>query len=271
MHAEVGDMSVAKRTYRKKELAEIKLLTPEEIEKRRIPVVEKGMPTHASEGLWQCNYCENKFHSEVRFMKHFCEPKRRANTLSSPQGQAAFAFYRDWMKARKFGQPSAAAFLDSKYYRAFVNFAKHIADANISRPDKYLELMVEIDMMPSMWCSSAAYTIYTAWFDSQHDPIEQVSESIGYLLTICEAENVQLPNIFQHLGVQRILSYVRQRRLSPWFLFCSAAFGKILKQLDSAHIKAFDTVVNSSYWGEKFKKEQATLEQIKIIVKEMGL
>ena len=84
-------------------------------------------------------------------------------------------------------------------------------------------------------------------------------------------EGAELEKVFEHLGVQRILSLIRQRRLSPWFLFCSSAFGKVLKQLDKEHLKSFDAVVNSSYWGNTFQKHKGTVEQIKMIVKELGL
>jgi hypothetical protein len=246
------------------------LLNKEQIAARRVPL-EDAQIEQAKHGNWACNYCNQRFQGETRFMKHHCEPKRRAETLVSPLGQGAYAFYRDWMKMRKFGQPGAPAFLESKFYRSFINFTQLVIDANISRPDKYMELMVEGEIQPALWCSSGAYNLYTAWFDSLHDPLEQVSESINHLIDICEKEDVKLENIFEHLGVQRILSLIRQRRLSPWFLFCSASFGKVLKTLDRAHLKSFDAVVNSNYWGGKFQTERAAVEQIKMIVKEIGL
>ena len=252
------------------EPTELKLLNTEEIASRRIPM-EEAVITASKKGHWLCAHCNKRFTNETLYMRHSCEPKRRAEELMSPLGQSAFALYRDWMRMRKFSQPSSAAFLESKFYRAFINFAKLIVDANISRPDKYLELMTEGEVQPALWCSPGAYTLYTQWFDSLHDPLEQVQDSINHLLDICEKEEVPLEKIFEHLGVQRILSLIRQRRLSPWFLFCSASFGKVLKQLDKEHLKSFDAVVNSSYWGGKFSKERAMVEQIKAIVKELGL
>lgn len=249
---------------------ELKLLSKEQIEARRIPL-EDAIIQSSRQGNWHCNYCNQRFQSETRFMKHHCEPKRRAEMLMSPIGQAAYGFYRDWMKMRKFGQPGAAAFLESKFYRAFIKFAQFVQDANISRPDKYIELMVEGEIQPALWCSPGAYNLYTAWYDSLHDPLEQVQESINYLIDICEREGVVLEKVFEHLGVQRVLSLIRQRRLSPWFLFCSSAFGKVLKQLDKQHLKSFDAVINSSYWGNTFQKHKSTVEQIKMIVKELGL
>lgn len=254
----------------KDDSVELKLLNPEQIAARRISIDDAQVQV-SRQGNWQCNYCNQRFVSETRFLHHHCEPKRRAEMIKSPQGQAAFAFYRDWMKMRKFGQPGPAAFLESKFYRAFVNFAKLVQDANISRPDKYIEIMVDGEIQPALWCSSAAYNLYTAWYDSLHDPLDQVQESINHLIDICEREEIKLDQVFEQLGVQRILSLIRQRRLSPWFLFCSASFGRVLKQLDKQHLKSFDAVVNSSYWGGKFQKEKEVVQQIKMIVKEIGL
>ncbi len=172
---------------------------------------------------------------------------------------------------RKFGQPSAEAFMQSRFYQAFVNFANLVVDANISRPDKFIEIMVDGEVQPPLWCSPEAYNLYTAWYDSLHTPLEQVEESIAYLIDLAEKENVNLQDIFEHLGVQRILSYVRQRRLSPWFLFCSNKFSATIKSLDPSHLKAFDMVINANYWGQKFQTSKAIISQIKEITKELSL
>lgn len=253
-------------------LSELTFLNEAEIAARRIPLEEAVISSHTKKGAaWLCHHCDRRFTNETLYMRHSCEPKRRHEELQSPLGQSAFSLYRDWMRLKKYSQPSLAAFLESKFYRSFINFAQLLVDANISRPDKYMELMVDGDIQPALWCSGPAYNLYTAWYDGLHDPLEQVYDSISHLMDLAEREEVEFVKIFDHLGVQRILSLIRQRRLSPWFLFCSTEFGKVLKQLDKTHLKSFDAVVNSAYWGGKFSKERATVEQIKTIVKEIGL
>lgn len=204
-------------------------------------------------------------------MNHHCEPRRRAQEIASPLGQAAYGYYRDWMKLKKFSQPGAAAFMESKYYRSFINFSQLVIDANISKPNRYVELMVAGDILPILWCRDSAYAIYLDWSDKLSDPLEQVQDSINYLMDICDAENVALPEIFDHLGGQRVLSLIRQRRLTPWLLFCSGRFGALLKSLDQAQLVAFNGVVNSVYWAGRFQKERSTVESIKMIVKELNL
>ena len=204
-------------------------------------------------------------------MKHQCKEKRRAELMKQPLGQSAYSFYCTWMKMRKYSQQTTAAFMESRFYQAFVKFAEMVVDANISRPDKFIEIMVDGEVQPPLWCSPEAYNLYTAWYDSLHDPLSQVEESIAYLIDVADKDGVLLENIFDHLGAQRILSFVRQRRLSPWFLFCSSKFSKAIKQMDPAHLKAFDMVINSNYWGKKFQESKATIAQIKEITKELNL
>ena len=205
-------------------------------------------------------------------MKHACEPRRRAGELASPLGQAAFGYYREWMRLKKFSQPGSNAFVESKYYRAFINFARLVIDANVPKPDRYIALMVEADILPILWCRDQAYALYLGWLDKLSDPLELVKESVSYLMDIADSENVKLYTVFSHLGPQRVLSLIRQRRLTPWLLFCSQAFDKqVLKKLDSSQLIAFNAVVNSGYWGNRFDTEKTTLEQVKMIVRGIGL
>jgi len=261
---------VRKSKWTRDDSKEPKLLNAEEIAARRIPLEDSEVKV-ASHSKWHCTFCNKRFVGESNYMKHFCEPKRRLEQLKSPLGQAALGYYRDWMKLKKFSQPSANAFLESKFYRQFINFAQLVMDANISRPDRYMELMVEAEIAPSLWLHASCYALYLEWTDKLTDPLDQVQESINYLLDLCEKESVQLSSIFEHLGPQRVLSLVRQRRLTPWLLFCSPTFGKLLKTLDPAQLKVFDNVVSSSYWGNRFQTERATIENIKTIVKEVHL
>lgn len=222
-------------------------------------------------GDFKCNYCSKKFVSETIFMRHFCEARRRAEALVNPIGQAAFIFYNDWMKVRKFGAQSAAAFMASKFYKAFINFAELVKKANIPNPTQYIKVMVENDMPPNMWCRDTSYALYLNWIDKASDPILQVAQSIEYLISVCEDEQVRLENIFQHLGTQRILQLIRQRRLSPWFLFASERFTSMLRALTPDERAVFSGVINAAVWSDKFQNEPHKVREINKIVKGMNL
>lgn len=246
------------------------LLNKEQIAARRIPL-DESMLTVSRRKNWFCDYCNRHFSGEMTFMKHYCEPKRRAQELASPLGQAAYSYYREWMRLKKYSQPSSSAFVESKFYRAFINFAEMVIKANIPSPDKYIQLMVEGDIMPVLWCRDSAYAIYIEWVDRKSNPIDQVQQTVNYLFDLAEKDGVKIQDIFDHLGIQEIISLVRQRKLTPWFLFCSAKFGAVLKKMDKSQLAAFNAVINSAFWAEKFQKNKSVIDDIKMIASEVGL
>jgi hypothetical protein len=246
------------------------LLNEAEIAARRIPL-EDSIVRPGKAKNWYCNHCSQYFSGEMTFMRHHCEPRRRAQELSSPLGQAAYGYYREWMKLKRFSQPSSAAFMESKYYRSFINFAQLVIDANISNPEKYMQLMVQGEILPVLWSRDSAYGLYLEWVDKLADPLDQVSESINYLFDVAEKEGVEVKDVFDHLGSSRIIPLIRSRRLTPWLLFCSQRFGKLLKTLSSEELKVFNTVVNSSFWAAKFQSNPTVIENVKIIAAEVGL
>lgn len=249
---------------------DIKMLNAEQIAARRIPLEDAELNLSKSKN-WHCHYCNHRFRNEMTFMKHHCEPKRRAQELMSPLGQAAYSYYREWMRLKRYSQPSSVAFMESRYYRAFINFAQLVVDANIANPNKFISLMVEADVLPVLWCRDQCYAVYLDWVDKLSDPLEQVQESISYLLDICERENVSLDKIAEHLGGQRIISLIRQRRLTPWLVFTAETFRTVIRSLDKSQLAAFNVVVNSAFWGERFQSEKAIMNNIKEIVKELEL
>ena len=250
--------------------AEINLLNSEEIAARRIPVEETEI-TAGKRGNWLCHYCSRRYTNETTFMKHFCEPRRRAQELMSPIGQAAYSFYCTWMKLKRYSQPSSAAFLESKYYRQFLKFAQLVADAQISKPERYIELMVSAEIMPPLWCRDACYAVYIDWMDKLEKPMDQVASGVSFLLDVCEKENVTMDTVFKHLGAQRLISLVRQRKLSPWLIFCCQSFSVFVRDIDKHQLSALNLIVNASYWAERFGQEKETIAQIKEFVKEVGL
>ncbi len=251
-------------------MTELKLLNLEQIAARRVPLEEANVKASRSSN-WVCHYCSKKFSSEVVFLKHACEAKRRALEMKSPLGQAAYSYFKLWFKLRRFGEQSISAFTESRFYRTFINFAQMVIDANISKPEKYVELMVEENIQPPLWCKDAAYAIYLDWYDRTYDPLQQVSDSIDYLITLTEKEKVPLESIFEHLGSQKVLALMRQRRLSPWFLYKSSKFIALLRKLDKQELNAFGLVANISLWAERFKKNKKLTDEIVEIVKGVGL
>jgi len=140
------------------------MLNQAAIENRRVSLEESQVKQYKP-GVWQCHYCVRRFTSETVFTRHMCEQKRRAHEIASPTGQAAWGLFNKWMKQRKFKEQSAAAFVDSRYYRAFLKFANFVVATGISKPQRFIQIMAEANITPDLWCRDACYKMYLDWID----------------------------------------------------------------------------------------------------------
>lgn len=246
------------------------LLDADAIAGRRVSLEDAHIRLQST-GNYICHFCNKRFKGETMFMKHHCDQKRKQQELHSPVGQAALSFYLAWMRLRGFRTQSSSAFLESKFYRSFIKFAHMVQDANIGEPERYIQLMVESTIQPALWCSPNAYKLYTAWFDNQQDPMDQVLSSISKLMDIAEKEGVDCREVLQHIGSQRVLELINQRRLSPWFLFHSDSFKRLLNSLSKEEQRVFHRALNAPLWVDRLKENEAKREEIKPVIRDLGL
>ena len=247
------------------------LINPEAIADRRISIEDANVSMSQRQGHWLCHYCSTRFVNELVFERHVCKEKTRARELASPSGQAAYQFYLTWMKIRKFKSQSIDAFAGSRYYKQFIKFAQMVASAGISKPEKYIELMIEGGITPDLWTREQCYTMYLDYMDTRDKPIDQVVSSIQCLMDIADAEEIEYSKIVAHLGPQRVLSLITQRRISPWFLFHSASAQDLIRSLNDEEKKAYDKIIKFAAWAERLQQNAGIREEIKQIVRECGL
>lgn len=247
------------------------MLDLEAIADRRVSLEDANIIQTQKQGHWLCHYCAKRFTNEMVFERHACKEKARAQELASPSGQAAYQFYLTWMRVRKFKSQSIDAFAASRYYKQFIKFAKMVASAGISKPERYIELMVDGGITPDLWTREQCYTMYLDYMDTREKPIDQVVGSIQCLMDLADAEGIAYANIVNHLGPQKLLNLISQRKVSPWFLFHSVSAQELIRSLTAEEKKAYDKIIKFAAWAERLQQHASIREEIKTIVKEVGM
>jgi len=247
------------------------MLNLDAIADRRISVEDANITQTQKVGHWLCHYCTKRFANEMVFERHNCKEKTRAKELASPMGQAAYQHYLTWMRVRKFKTQTVEAFANSRYYKQFLKFAQMVASAGISKPDRYIELMVEGGITPDLWTREQCYTMYLDYMDTREKPIDQVVGSIQVLMYLADKESIPYLKIISHLGPQRMLSLITQRKISPWFLFHSNSAQDLMRSLNDEEKKAYDKIIKFAAWAERLQQHAGIREEMKLIVRECGL
>lgn len=179
---------------------------------------------------WNCEFCSHDFASERTFMKHRCRERERIDELRGPIGQAAYAYYSDWMKLNRRSVPPMETFASSILYNAFIKFASHVKRVNMPNPDGFVKAMVENgNVQPVLWCRDNVYAMYLQGYDKVVSPTQQFLNSVDVVMEYAKEYDCEPKAVFEQVGIAKILDLVQKRKLSPWFLVSSGAFRSYMK------------------------------------------
>lgn len=221
---------------------------------------------------FKCRFCGKQFVREHNYLAHKCKEMKRDEELRTPQGQTALNYYQLWMRTMKRNPPSASAFLTSRYYRTFMNFVEFSRNVDLPKPEKFIWLMVQKDLPPTIWTTDDAYTTYLEFLDRKTSPMDQASMSIETLISVADRKEIPICDVFGVLTAQDIIHMLRTRRLSPWLLLFSKKFKHLFANETNIDQRLIiENLVRPEYWGDKMEEHADTVKTIKMLVAEMGI
>lgn len=182
-------------------------------------------------GKWECHHCKHTFVSEKVFMNHRCREQKRNEELKSIVGQAAYAYYSEWMRQKKRSVPPIETFAESMFYTTFIKFAEHAIKTNIPNVPQFIKIMVEHnDVSPSLWCRDSVYSMYLTWYDTIFPPENQFLDSMTFIEELIADYDCQANpgKIFNEVDIDKLVKFIKKRKLSPWFLLSSKSFRDFL-------------------------------------------
>lgn len=168
--------------------------------------------------------------------------------------------------------PSAGAFLTSRYYRTFMNFVEFTRKVDLPKVEKFIWLMVQKDLPPTIWSTDDAYTSYLEFLDRKTSPVEQASLSIDTLMSVADKHEIPLNEVFTVLTAQDVIHMLRTRRLSAWLLLFSNKFKYLFTNETNIDQRLIiENLIRPEYWGDKMKEHAEAVKTIKMLVAEMDI
>jgi hypothetical protein len=183
---------------------------------------------------WTCRFCDHPFASERLYMSHHCREGDRYEKLRTPTGQAAFAYYNEWMKLSRRSIQPIETFSASSFYSAFIKFSEWVKKVHLPNPLGFIRLMVQEKIQPTLWARDNTYALYVQSYDTAVPPEQQFLQSLELAHQLAKEKKIPVSAIFHELGVEQLLQLIQERKLSSWFLVASKAFRDFMATLDEA-------------------------------------
>ncbi len=222
--------------------------------------------------VWHCEFCIRDFVHEKTFMNHRCKERERIEELRGSVGQAAYAHYCEWLKAKKRSTVPIETFAASRMYTSFVKFAEHAVKTNIPNTKQFIKLMVEHkDVSPMLWCRDNVYAMYLEWYDQAYPPEVQVLESLEFLKQLVEDYECQTADIFKTLPIDTLVTYIKRRKLSPWFLAASKVFRDYLMGCESLDKEKLERAMNMGAMIARIQKDSGLFQFFGRVTQAEGL
>ena len=220
-----------------------------------------------------CEYCRQDFKRQINFDKHECDAKVKFNYLKSAQGQAAFHYYKEWLKLHKHnGKVSEDTFLSSRYFISFQKFMIYANKMLLPNRQAFIVYMISLNILPTFWCSDELYVRYIENYDQVFAPLDQAEETVQTLYELSRIFDCKVDKVFEHLEAGDCIKLLKTRRLSPWIVLFSSLFAKYLQtKFNQEQQNLIQAVIDPRLWSDKFKNAPEDVNQMKQIVKELKL
>ena len=204
-------------------------------------------------------------------MGHTCTQMERSKEIQTIVGQQSYRLYCYWLEKQRKKAPPIETFLVSTYYGTFIRFVEWSRDTGIPDNKKFIDLMIESKLSPSLWKRNEAYQIYMDYVDKRSDPLDQVAITIETISALSEGLGIPHGDVFGVFSCGEITELIQQRRLSPWLLFCSSKFREWTKTLRDDQRMQLMKNIGVGFWSDRLEKFPDTVKYIKEIAVDFGI
>lgn len=216
----------------------------------------------------KCPYCKKEFVHESSLEKHTCEKKRRMLSKDDPANRFGYqAYIKFYTMSYENETKTFEDFINSSYYKAFVNFGKYCYDTKVLNLLYYVEWLVTNKKRIDNWASDKLYTEYLIKYLYIENANDALIRAIEYGMKWQEKHNHPSNDCLRYGNTNTILHAIATGRISAWILYNCESGKKFLSNLTPDQIKMIWPYVDSDIWKRKFLVNKSNVEFVKDTLK----
>lgn len=224
----------------------------------------------------KCELCGKTYKTEKGLLFHTCESKKRMNEKEELYARIAFMAY---IRFYQFIQPQGfkkkpkkfSDFVNSPFYKGFVEFGHYVADMKMNNPDKYIDFLIRNDVPLKKWTNDRIYEMFVTEILKKEKPVYAIERSIKNMERWAEEHDSAWEDYFNKASNFKIVSNIKTGKISPWIIYNTKSGKRFLKTLSENEINYIYNIINPEYWKTRFNKDDEDTKAISSILKKAGL
>jgi len=224
-----------------------------------------------------CEFCNRGFVEEINLINHSCEKKRRWFGRDEPASRLAFMawarFYELNSRLVKHGakKRSFREFMDSKYYTAFVKFARQIIDLNAMEPAKFIDYVIKNNLPLDKWTHDSVYEAYVSELVKHEDPESALARNIELMQQWSQQSGEPWQDFFRKVSPIQAAAWIKNGRISPWVLYNADSAESLLDRCGPEQLQIIQTSAKVPQWKIRFNKNKESADWIRNTLRQAGI
>lgn len=224
----------------------------------------------------RCEFCSREFSDELRLINHVCEKKRRWFQKDQPQGRIAFlAWSRFYELNGQFAsnktKKSYKEFINSKYYRAFSRFSRHLLDTAAPEPERFIDYVIKNNLPIDKWTHDQVYAEYVKDLIRTESPEQALERGIMLMREWSQQHEKSWTDFFRDVNTNQLTNWIKTGRISPWVLYNAASAEDALQRCTPEQIGIISSTAPAVQWGMRFKTQKDGTAFVRQTLKKAGL
>ena len=202
-----------------------------------------------------------------------CEKKRRWNdkgNVASRMGLTLYQRFYELNTATK--QPkSMDEFISSKYYKAFIKFARHLMDLRPVDQSRFVDYVFRNGIKDRDWCKDKVYEAYILDLLAKEPASRGLERSIRTMEAWAEGTEYEFNDFFKYVTPSEATHMVQMGKISPWVLYLAGTSDLLWDRLTDEQASMIAAVVDPKVWRAKFAIKHEDCAFTKSILEEANL
>jgi len=191
-----------------------------------------------------------------------CIKKRRhldKDNVASRMGLELFRRFFELNTAQK-NSKSIEEFIDSKYYTAFIKFARRLMDLRPVDQARFVDYVFRNGIKDRDWCKDKVYEAYIVDLLAKEPAVRGVERSIQTMDEWGKKYDEEFNTFFILVSPSEATHLVKMGKISPWVLYLAETADYLWDRLSDEQANIISSVIDPKIWMARFqlKKDDCT-------------
>jgi len=225
-----------------------------------------------NEDRFYCEHCKKDFSSENTLLIHACEKKNRFLNKDELHVRIGFGAYRRFYEMQYPGKkpPDYKAFMNSKFYIAFVKFGKYVINTHVINRDQFIDFLIK-NIKIDDWTKPSVYELFVRETLKKESPDNALERNILLMESWSTETGEAWYDFFRKIDPSLAVLWIKTGRISPWIIYSAKSANDMFDRMNDEQLGLVQELLDPALWKAKMKLAKSDVVFLKKTLAEFNL